>query len=117
VVPRGIAAEHWMLRFGPWSIVEHREAPFTVRAPMTGAGEFRVGGGVVVARGEIATRDEATLADAIAGTTPGGTGLYPAIFALTFVLGALFTHHISRSTKGRLVRVQVVNLAIIAVVG
>jgi putative nucleotidyltransferase with HDIG domain len=111
-----ITAEHWMLRFGPWSIVEHREAPFTVRAPMTGAGELRVGGGVVVARGEIATRDEATLADAIAGTTPGGTGLYLAMFALSFVLGALFTHHISRSTKGRLVRVQVVNLATIAVI-
>ena len=114
LVTPAITAEHWMLRFGPWSIVEHREAPFTVRAPMTGAGELRVGGGVVIARGEIATRDEAALADAIASTTPGGTGLYLAFFALSFVLGALFTHHVSRSTKGRLVRVQVVSLATIA---
>ena len=114
LVTPAITAEHWMLRFGPWSIVEHREAPFTVRAPMTGAGELRVGGGVVVARGEIATRDEAALADEIASTTPAGTGLYLAFFALSFVLGALFAHHISRSTKGRLVRVQVVSLATIA---
>src|ERR1043165_1966939 len=87
LVTPAITAEHWMLRFGPWSIVEHREAPFTVRAPMTGAGELRVGGGVVIARGEIATRDEAALADAIASTTPGGTGLYLAFFALAAVLG------------------------------
>ncbi len=114
LVTPAITAEHWMLRSGPGTIVEHREAPFTVRAPMTGTGELGVGGGVVVARGEIATRDEAALADAIASTTPGGTGLYVAFFALSFVLGALFTHHVSRSTKGRLVRVQVVSLATIA---
>jgi cyclic-di-AMP phosphodiesterase PgpH len=115
LVTPAITAEHWMLRFGPGAIAEHREAPFTVRAPMTGTGELRVGGGVVVARGERATRDEAALADAIAGATPGGPGLYLAFFALTCVLGALFTHHVGRSTKGRLVRVQVVSLATIAV--
>ncbi|HEX3481927.1 MAG TPA: HDIG domain-containing protein, partial [Kofleriaceae bacterium] len=114
LVTPAITAEHWLLRFGPGTIAEHHEAPFTVRAPMTGTGELRVGGGVVVARGEIASRDEAALADAIAATTPGGAGLYLAVFALTCVLGALFTHHISRSTKGRLVRVQVVSLATIA---
>ncbi|HEX8111360.1 MAG TPA: hypothetical protein VF516_26705, partial [Kofleriaceae bacterium] len=114
LVTPAITAEHWLLRFGPDTIAEHREAPYTVRAPMTGSGELRVGGGVVVARGEIATRDEAALADAITSATPGGSGLYLAFFGLTAVLGALFTHHVGRSTKGRLVRVQVVSLATIA---
>src|SRR3954469_7306569 len=91
LVTPAITAEHWLLRFGPGTIAEHHEAPYTVRAPMTGGGEFGGGGGVVVARGEIATRDRAALADTVTAATPGGAGLYLAFFALTAVLGALFT--------------------------
>jgi hypothetical protein len=114
VVTPAITAEHWLLRFGPGTIAEGQEAPFTVRAPMTGTSELGVRGGVVVVRGEIATRDRAAQSDAIAAATPGGSGLYLAFFALTTALAALFTHHVGRSTKGRLVRVQVVSLATIA---
>ena len=115
VVTPAITADHWLLRLGPGTIAEHREAPFTVRAPMSGYGSLRVGGGVVIARGEVAGRDEAAIADALAAAAPSGPVLYLALFALTFTLAALFTHHVRRSTKGRLVRVQVVSLAVIAV--
>src|SRR5205085_1650409 len=37
-----------------------------------------------------------------------------AFFVLAFVFAAIFAHHMRRSTKGRLVRVQVVNLVTIA---
>ncbi|HMG20777.1 MAG TPA: HDIG domain-containing protein, partial [Kofleriaceae bacterium] len=114
VITPAITAEHWLLRFAPGTVTERHEAPFTVRAPMNGYGNLRVGG-VVVARGELAGRDEAALADAIAASAPRGPMLYLAFFALTFVLAALFTHHMRRSSKGRLVRVQVVSLAVIAV--
>src|SRR5215510_12873153 len=115
LVTPAITAERWLLRDGAGTVTEHRPAPFTVRAPMTGYSDLRVGGGVVVARGEIATREEAALADAIAAATPRGPVLTLAFFALSFVLAALFTHHMRRSTKGRLVRVQIVSLAVIAV--
>src|SRR5262249_45988968 len=45
---------------------------------------------------------------------PRGPALYAAFFALIFVLAAIATHHMQRSTKGRLVRVQVVSLSAIA---
>ena len=115
LVTPAITAEHWLLHFDTGTIAEKHAAPFTVRAPMTGYGNLRIGGGVVVARGEIATRDEAAIADAIAQATPRGPLRYAAFFALTFVLAALFTHHMRRSNKGRLLRVQIVSLAVIAV--
>jgi putative nucleotidyltransferase with HDIG domain len=116
VVTPAITAERWLLRFQPGAVAEKQPAPFTVRAPMlAGYDQLRVGGGVVVARGEIATRDEATIASAIAAAMPRGPALYAALFALSFVLALLFSHHLRRSTKGRLVRVQVVSLAVIAV--
>ena len=128
LVTPAITAERWLLRFHagqvtdqgvviePGTIAEKRAAPFTVRAPMfAGYDNLRVGGGVVVARGETASRDEATIADAIARTMPRGPVLYAAFFALIFVLAALFTHHMRRSTKGRLVRVQVVSLVVLVV--
>src|ERR1043165_8965711 len=115
LVTPAITADHWLLHFGVGSIVEKQPAPFTVRAPMTSFGTLRVGGGVVVARGELTTRDEAALADEIAGTSPHGPVRYLAFFALCFTLAALFTHHVRRSTKGRLLRVQLVSLAVIVV--
>jgi len=122
VVTPAITAEHWLLGFHagtatePGTVTEHHAAPFTVRAPMlVGEGNLRVGGGVVVARGETATRDEATIAGAIAGAVPHGPVLYAAFFVLLGVLATLFTHHMRRSTKGRLVRVQIVSLVVLAV--
>jgi len=115
LVTPAITAEHWLLRFDAGTVVEHQPAPFTVRAPMlAGASKLRVGGGLVVARGEIATREEAALAAAIAGAMPRGAVVYVAWFALAFALAAMFCHHLRRSAHGRLVRVQVVSLAVIA---
>src|SRR5262245_3172991 len=116
VVTPVITAERWLLRFDAGSVTASREAPFTVRAPaLAGYDNLRIRGGVVIARGEVATGDEATIADAIAGAMPRGPVLYLALFALTFTLAAIFTHHMRRSIRGRLVRVQVVSLAGIAV--
>jgi len=110
-----ITAERWLLRFDIGTVVEGQPARFTVRAPiLAGAAKLRVGGGLVVARGELATRDEAVLADAIARAMPRGAPVYAAWFALTFVLAAMFSHHLRRSATGRLVRIQVVSLAVIA---
>ena len=115
IVTPAITAERWLWRFQPGSVVEKQPAPFTVRAPMlAGYDQLLVGGGVVVARGELATHDEATVADAIARAMPRGPALYLALFALSFALAAIFSHHMRRSTKGRLVRVQLVSLAVIA---
>ncbi len=111
-----ITAERWLLRFEPGSVVERQPAPFTVRAPMlAGYDQLRVGGGVVVTRGELATAAEATTADAIATAMPRGPALYAALFLLSFVLAALFSLHMRRSNKGRLIRVQIVSLALIVV--
>jgi hypothetical protein len=115
-VTPAITAERWLLRFQVGTVAEHREAPFTVRAPLlAGYDNLRVGGGLVIARGEIATREEAAIADAIVEAMPRGAPVYLAFFALTFVLAALCTHHMRRSIKGRLIRVQVVSLAVIAI--
>jgi cyclic-di-AMP phosphodiesterase PgpH len=107
-----ITAERWLLGGGAAAVITEQPAPFTVRAPMlAGYDSLRIGGGVVVARGEIVTAEEAALIDAIAARMPRGPVLYLALFALSFVLGAIFTHHMRRSNKGRLIRVQVVSLA------
>jgi membrane-associated HD superfamily phosphohydrolase len=111
-----ITAERWLLRFHPGSVADKLPAPFTVRAPMlAGYEQLRVRGGVVVARGESVSRDQAAIADAIADAMPHGPVLYLAFFALSLVLAAIFTHHMRRSIKGRLIRVQVVSLAVVAV--
>jgi len=115
LVTPAITADRWLLHFDVGTVTERHAAPVTVRAPMVGYGGLRAGGGVVVARGEIATRDEAALADTIAAAAPRGPVLYLAFFGLCFALAWLFTHHMRRSTKGRLVRVQIVSLALIAV--
>jgi hypothetical protein len=121
-VTPAITAERWLLQFHgataaeQGTVREKHAAPFTVRTPMfAGYDNLKVGGGVVVARGEAVSRDEATIADAIADAMPRGPALYLALFALIFVLAAIFTHHMRRSTKGRLVRVQAVSLAVLAV--
>jgi hypothetical protein len=111
-----ITAEHWLLRFHAGTVIESHEAPFTVRAPMfAGYDNLQIGGGVVVMRGETATRAQATIADAIADVMPRGPVLYLALFALIFVLATIVTHHMRRSIPGRVARVQIVTLVVIAV--
>src|SRR6185503_7811243 len=117
LVAPAITAERWPLLFRAGTIAAKQVAPFTVRAPMlAGYDSLRVGGGVVVARGETATVDEAAISDAIAAAMPRGPVFYLALFALVWALAAIFSQHMRRSTRGRLVRVQIVSLAAIAVV-
>jgi putative nucleotidyltransferase with HDIG domain len=117
LVAPAITAERWPLQLRPGTITATQPAPFTVRAPMlVGGGERHVRGGVVVARGETASRDEAAIADAIADGMPRGPLVYLALFALTWALAALFTRGMQRSRQGGLLRVQIVSLAAIAAV-
>jgi len=102
-------------------VVAGEKAPLTVRVPpFTGietpdAGRIGGGGGVVIARGDVATRDEEYKVAEIGLVTPTGAVPFFAMFLLTGVFAWLFSHHTRRSTLGRLVRVQVVNLALVAV--
>ncbi len=104
------------------STVTAGEAPtFTVRVPPFAGYPTRVGriggdgGGVLIAYRELASRDDAADAHALADALPRGPAPYFALFAIAAVLAGLFSHHVKRSTNGRLLAVQVVNLALIVV--
>ncbi len=118
VVPM-ITADRWLGALGAGEVVSGKPASLTIRVPalagfQTAAG--RIGnGGVVIARGQVANDDDARHAAAVAVATPGGPLPFIAFFLLTFVLAAIFTHHMRRSTRGRLVRVQIVSLVAIAI--
>jgi len=112
-----ITAERWLGALGAGEVVAGQPASLTIRVPAlsgfdTAAG--RIGnGGIVIARGQIATEGDQRTAAAIAAALPGGALPYVAFFLLVFVLAAIFTHHMRRSTRGRLVRVQIVSLVAI----
>ena len=109
-----LTADRWLAALGMTTVVERHPAPITIRVPMFAGIETanaRVGGGgIVIARGESATIEQQSLAGAIAEATPGGALPYAAFGVLALVLAVIFTHHMRRSTRGRLVRVQVVSL-------
>ncbi|MBV8755920.1 MAG: HDIG domain-containing protein [Deltaproteobacteria bacterium] len=67
----------------------------------------RTAGGIVAMRGE-------TVPSAMLAGPRGGTE-FLAYAALVLVLATLFTHHMRRSGYGRLLRVQIVSLAVIAI--
>ncbi|HEY6038110.1 MAG TPA: hypothetical protein VIV58_27705, partial [Kofleriaceae bacterium] len=119
VVLPALTADHW-LGLGS-RVVAGERAPLTVRVPpFTGietpdAGRIGGGGGVVIARGDVATRDDEFKVEELRLVTPTGAVPYLAMFLLTGVFAWLFSHHTRRSTLGRLVRVQVVNLSLVAV--
>ena len=110
-----ITAERW-LGVAARIEVDH-PAPLTVRVPLfagydTDFGRIS-GGGVRIVRGEIADRDAALDARDIDRAQPHGATPLLAYLLLVGVLGALFTYHMRRSLYGRLVRVQLVSLALI----
>src|SRR4051812_35319365 len=70
IVTPALTAERWLFGFRAGTIPEHAPAPFTVRAPNLAG--LQLHGGVVIARGELASREQAQLADAIAEATPRG---------------------------------------------
>jgi cyclic-di-AMP phosphodiesterase PgpH len=112
-----ITAERWLASVGVGEIVRDQPAPITVRVPPfagyeTAAGHTG-GGGVLIARGELADRDAAITAAELDHAQPHGAVPYLAFLLLVGVLGALFTHHTGRSNYGRLLRVQLVSLGLI----
>ena len=114
-----ITADRWLGALGAGQIRVQHPAAMTIRVPAlsgynTDAGHIGQGG-IVIARGAIANATDEANARAVAQATPRGALPYVAFFLLTFVIGAIFTHHMQRSPRGRLVRVQVVSLIGVAV--
>ena len=93
----------------------NQPSPITVRVPpFAGAEDGPRGGGVVIARGEMATLGRAADAEAVLATQPSPRSALAAYFVIVFALAAIYAHHCRRSNRGRLLRVQVVNLGVIA---
>jgi hypothetical protein len=118
LVTPAITAERWLLALGMGEVVKGQPVELTVRVPAFGgietAHDHVSGGGVFLARGEVPSRDDVPIAQAIIEARPRGPLPYIAIFMLAFVFVTIFTHHMRRSTQGRLVRVQIVSLVAIA---
>jgi len=112
-----IMAGRWLGAIG--KIERGVPAPYTVRVPPFAGYDLAAGhtggGGVLVARGDIPDRDTVEAARQIDEHMPHGSVPFLAYFLLTSVLAGLFTYHIRRSTHGRLLRVQLFSLALIAV--
>jgi cyclic-di-AMP phosphodiesterase PgpH len=120
LVTPAITAERWLGQLGiGGTVVRDQPVAYSIRVPPFAgqdAGEHHIsGGGVFLARGQKPDRDQASAANEIAKARPGGPLPYAALFVLVFVCAAIFTHHVRRSNKGRLVRVQVVSLVSIAI--
>ena len=101
------------------SVRDGETSSFTVRVPPFAGYPTRLGriggdgAGVLIASREVATPDVARIAHALDDARPHGPAPYVALLAMFAVLAGLFSHHLKRSTYGRLVRVQVVNLALL----
>ncbi len=113
-------ADRWFGALGAGEIVAGERAGMTVRVPpfagyQTPTGHIGGGGGVVIARGEVASRDDAVNVAEIAEATPHGAIPYLAYLVLAGVFAGLFVYHTRRSNRGRLVRVQLVSLALVLV--
>ena len=97
-------------------IVEGKAAPVTVRVPpFSGYQDPNLalrGGGVLIARGELVDADHASAAAAVRAATPHGPAPFYAYVAIALALTLLYTLHLGRTNRGRLVRVQVVHLAV-----
>jgi hypothetical protein len=110
-----ITAERWL---GPPPALGEPSA-LTVRVPPLAGFDTparHIGGGVVVARGATVTPDVLIQIQDLGDTMPGGPRLAVAVLLLVGVLAAIFSHHMRRSTYGRLVRVQLASLGAIAIV-
>lgn len=107
-----ITAERWLVAH-PVSATE--ASPITIRvAPFAGAAAIK-GGGILVARGATpADADEAAAANRLLDARPHGPVPVALYFVLVLVLGLIATHHLRRSVRGRLVRVQIASLGAIA---
>ena len=125
-----ITAERIFVAAGAGHVHEGFEARMTVRTPPFAGYETHLGrigglpshdpeigcklcGGVVITRGEVATADQADAVAELGRVVPGGIVPYISYFLLAVVLAGLFAHHLRRSSYGRLLRVQLVSLALV----
>ncbi len=115
VVAPIVMAESWLVDA---HVVAGEPAPATVRVKTFDGHHDGVivgtGGSVVLAAGERATAEQALLAEAAGRSQPRGAGAFAAFVAVLFVLAAGVTHHLRRSNRGRLLRVQLVLLGSVA---
>ena len=121
LVTPAITADRWLGALGAGEVVAKHTASLTIRVPTFSGFDTddkrHIGnGGILIARGHEATADDESNARAIQRSSPHGALPYVALFLLAFVLAAIFTHHMQRSTRGRLVRVQIVSLVTIVLV-
>jgi putative nucleotidyltransferase with HDIG domain len=97
-------------------LVEGEPAPITVRVPaFAGYQDPSIklrGGGVAIARGELVDAERAEAAAQIRAATPHGAAPFYAYVAIALALTLLYTLHLGRTNRGRLLRVQVVHLAV-----
>lgn len=113
-----ITADRWLASLGAGAVKDKHIAAVTVRVPAFSGFDIEdrhIGnGGILIARGQEANADDERNARALLEAAPHGVLPYVAMFLLAFVFAAIFTHHMRRSTRGRLVRVQVVSLVTLA---
>lgn len=109
-----ITIDTWLVQLGKAEVSPTSPASLTVRVPLFAGhrdGAIRVdGGGVLVARGEVFGRDRAAATNEIYAATPRGGAPYVAYFLLCAALVAVYAHHMRRTNRGRLLRVQLVHL-------
>jgi cyclic-di-AMP phosphodiesterase PgpH len=115
-----IAIDTWLVQLDKLEVSPTARAAATVRVPLFAGhrdGAIRVdGGGVLIARGEVFGRDRAAATAEIYAATPRGGAPYVAYFLLCAALVAVYAHHMRRTNRGRLLRVQIVHLLTLVVV-
>ncbi|MGE0545430.1 MAG: hypothetical protein AB7O24_26755 [Kofleriaceae bacterium] len=117
LVTAAITAPRWLATLGAGAIIAGQPAPLTVRVPALAGYDTPDGhignGGVVIARGDVATASDVANVHAIEAASPKPPAIYVVVFAIAFALAAVFIRHMTRSPRGRLVRVQVISLGLI----
>ena len=108
-----LMAPSWVATGAPFAAGE--PAPITLRVPLfLGRSVDDVelkNGSIVVARGQVV--EDAVLANLVKARQPRGWGTWATFFAGLFMAGMLYTAQLARSHKGRLLRTQIVNLAVV----
>ncbi|MGE3544864.1 MAG: hypothetical protein AB7L28_13075 [Kofleriaceae bacterium] len=121
LVTAATTAERWIAALGAGQVTAGQPAPLTVRVPPFAGYSTPDGhlgnGGIVIARGDVATISDVANVQAIADAAPASPTSYLVMLLITFVLGALFTHHMRRSPRGRSVHVQLISLGSVVVLG
>lgn len=119
-----LTADRWIAALGGARISKGEPAPITVRVPPFFGGDTEVGeiaphewqpSSVLIARGDVARGDDVARAEQLAASTPRGALPYVALFLVIAVFAGLFSYHVRRTARGRLLRVQIVNLALVAI--